>query len=264
MVEMTRYEHGTPSWVDVGTTDREAGRRFYEQLFGWRSEVGPPETGGYTMFFLRDKPVAALMELTEEMRAQGIPPAWSTYVAVDDLDATVATVEPAGGKIVMGPMDVMDFGRMAMVADPTGAVVGMWQARSFPGAGLVNEPGSLCWNEVLTTDTDAAAGFYRQVFGWEPRPMDMEGTTYTVWHLGERAVGGMMPLTEQMAGAPPHWAATFAVADCDETVKRAEQLGGRALVPPMDCPIGRYAHLADPQGAAFGVIAMSAEGPAEG
>jgi predicted enzyme related to lactoylglutathione lyase len=145
-------------------------------------------------------------------------------------------------------------------ADPTGAVFGVWQPRTFAGADLVNEPNSVCWNEVMTRDAEADKAFYPAVFGWDAGRPSFEGApeSYTVWELAGKPVGGMM----QMAGdffppeVPAHWNVCFAVADCDATVARARELGATVVMEPMDMPIGRFAGLIDPQGASFTVMQM--------
>jgi predicted enzyme related to lactoylglutathione lyase len=147
---------------------------------------------------------------------------------------------------------------MAVFADPTGAVFGVWQPKSFTGADLVNEPNSLCWNELLTRDADAGKSFYPAVFGWDGRPPAFEGApeTYTVWELGGKQVGGMMQMTDDYfpAEIPQHWGVVFAVADCDAIVAKARALGATITNEPMDMPIGRFAGLVDPQGASFTVM----------
>ena len=150
---MPDYAPGTPSWIELSSPDTDAAAQFYGELMGWSAtEPGSEETGGYRMFQLHDKNIAGLMGHMQE----GQPTAWATYVSVADADETAGKVRAAGGSVVLEPMDVMDIGRMALFADPTGAVFGVWQPKSFTGADLVNEPGSLCWNEVLTRDADAA------------------------------------------------------------------------------------------------------------
>jgi predicted enzyme related to lactoylglutathione lyase len=239
---MPEYAPGTPSWIELSSPDTNASAEFYGELMGWSAtEAGPAETGGYRM----------LMQ-------EGQPTTWATYISVADADATAAKVKAAGGTEVVAPMDVMDIGRMAFFADPTGAVFGIWQPKTFAGADLVNEPNSLCWNEVLTRDADAGKAFYPAVFGWEGRPPAFEGApeTYTVWELGGKQVGGMMQMNDEHfpAEIPPHWGVCFAVADCDATVARARELGATVTNEPVDMPIGRFAGLIDPQGASFTVM----------
>jgi predicted enzyme related to lactoylglutathione lyase len=179
-------------------------------------------------------------------------------VSVADADETAAKVKDAGGSVVVEPMDVMDLGRMAYFADPTGAVFGIWQPRSFSGADVVNEPGSLCWNEVLTRDAQTDKAFYPAVFGWDAGRPSFEGApeTYTVWEIDGRPVGGMMQMSDDYfpPDVPPHWAVCFAVTDVDAVVSKARELGATITAEPMDMPIGRFAGIIDPQGASFTIM----------
>jgi predicted enzyme related to lactoylglutathione lyase len=252
---MPEYAPGTPSWVELSSPDTDVAAEFYRELMGWSAtEPGGEESGGYRMFQQGDQNIAGLMGHMQE----GQPTAWVTYISVADAEETADKVKAAGGSVVVEPMDVMDIGRMALFADPAGAVFGVWQPKSFTGADLVNEPNSLCWNEVLTRDVDAGKSFYPAVFGWEGRPPSFEGApeTYTVWELGGKQVGGMMQMTAEYfpAEIPPHWGVCFAVADCDGIVAKARSLGASVTNEPMDMPIGRFAGLIDPQGASFTVM----------
>lgn len=253
-MEMTSYQSGTPSWVDLSVPDPAAAADFYGTLFDWQVPEGAPEGGGYRIAMLRGLPVAGI---GPQMR-QGMPPVWMTYVATDDVDATAKAVSDAGGQTFMAPMDVLDAGRMTVFADPTGAVVSAWQAGQHKGAGLVDEPGSLSWNELATREPEAAVAFYRAVFGWDARTTDMGAATYTEWLVDGRSVGGMMPMDDSFpADVPAHWRVYFAVADADATVAKATELGGTVFMEPMDIPQGRFAALGDPQGAMFNVIALA-------
>lgn len=256
---MPEYPPGTPSWVELSSADTDASAAFYSALMGWSAtEPGPvEETGGYRMFQLGERNVGGLMGHMQE----GQPTAWSTYVSVADADETAAKVQAAGGEVVVSPMDVMDIGRMAFFVDPTGAVFGIWQPKTFGGADVVNEPGSLTWNEVLTRDAEADKAFYPAVFGWAAGRPSFEGApeTYTVWELDGHPVGGMMQMTDEHfpPEVPAHWSVCFAVADCDATVARARELGATITAEPMDMPIGRFAGIVDPQGAPFTVMQMA-------
>jgi uncharacterized protein len=259
---MPEYAPGTPSWVELSSSDTDAAASFYGEIFGWQAtEPGPAEeTGGYRMFTQDGKNVAGLMGHMQE----GQPTAWSTYISVADADETAQKVKDAGGSVIVEPMDVMDIGRMAVFADPTGAVFGIWQPKTFPGADLVNEPNSLCWNEVATRDSETDKQFYPAVFGWNAGRPQFEGApdTYVVWELNGRPVGGMMQMTDDIfpPEAPPHWGVAFAVADADGVVAKARELGATVMVEPMDMPIGRFAGLIDPQGAPFTVMQMPESG----
>jgi uncharacterized protein len=252
---MPEYVPGTPSWIELSSPDTDDAAEFYGELMGWSAtEPGGEETGGYRMFQQDGKNVGGLMGHMQE----GQPTAWATYISVADAEETAAKVKAAGGTVVLEPMDVMDIGRMAFFADPTGAVFGVWQPKTFTGADLVNEPNSLCWNEVLTRDADADKAFYPAVFGWVATRPSFEGApeTYTVWELAGKPVGGMMQMTDDYfpAEIPPHWGVCFAVADCDGTVAKARALGATVTNEPMDMPIGRFAGLIDPQGASFTIM----------
>jgi uncharacterized protein len=257
MSERTSYEPGTPCWIDLGTPDQDAAAEFYGAIFGWSVEAdeNAEETGGYRVAMLRDKAIGGVMKLMQE----GQPPAWSTYIAVDDVDATVAKAKEAGGNVIVEPMDVLDYGRMAFLADPTGAVLGLWKAGRNIGAGLVNEPGALSWNELNTRDPEAAKAFYGAVFGWDFEDNEFEGGTYTTLKVGDRPVGGMLDMNsrEIPAEVPSHWQVYFAVEDADATVEKAKAGGGSVMFGPIDIEAGRFAILSDPFGASFAAIALS-------
>lgn len=251
-MEMTSYPPGTPSWVDLGTPDLDAAAAFYGALFGWTCDPGPPEFGGYRMCLLRGAPVAG-------MGPQGnpdMPPWWTTYISVASADDAAVAIEAAGGTLVVAPMDVMDVGRMAVAADPAGALFSVWEPRNHPGAALVNEPGTLCWNELTTRQPQESITFYGSVFGWTASTTTTDPMPYTEFQLDGRGIGGMMVMDGDMwpPEIPNHWMVYFAVADVDATAARCVELGGAAPVPPTDIPPGRFAVLNDPAGAVFSVI----------
>lgn len=255
MAEFKSYPPGTPSWVDLGSSDLPASKAFYCALFGWEVVDGGPDSGGYDMFQKQDKNVAGLGPLM----AQNQPPAWTTYVSVEDADATTAKVTAAGGTVLVAPMDVLDVGRMAVFLDPTGAAIALWQPRAHHGADLANEPGTFTWNELQTRDVEAAKAFYRSVFGWGAHTSEDGLMPYTEWKRGEDSVGGMMEMPDEVPPQiPAYWLVYFAVEDCDATVTKAAGLGGTTLMPPMDVTPGRFAVLSDPTGAVFAVIKMNA------
>ncbi|MGH9090133.1 MAG: VOC family protein [Acidimicrobiales bacterium] len=253
-MEMTEYEHGVPSWVDVSVPDLPAARAFYAALFGWDVPEGPPEAGGYSIATLRGRSVAGV----GPQMNPAAPPAWTTYVNVDSADEAAAAVASAGGRMLVPPMDVLDVGRMGILADPAGAVLGLWQPRAHRGAQVVNEPGTYCWSELVTTDLPGAAAFYGAVFGWGTNEAG-DGMTYVEWQVFGRSVGGMMPKPAEMpAGIPPHWGVYFAVEDADRAASRIGELGGTVVVGPMDIEPGRFAVAVDPIGASFNVLALKA------
>ncbi len=266
MPVMTEYPPGTPCWADLFTPDARASSAFYGGLFGWETHSPPgADARAYAFFVPAGTPsdqahaqvVAGLMPMTSEAR----PPEWNTYVGVTDADATAALVSAAGGQVLVPPMDVDGQGRMAMFADDQGANIAVWQPETFHGAGLVNEPGCLCWNELACRDTVAAERFYGRVFGWQADTSQMGPMTYTEWRLNGRTIGGMAHLDENWPeGIPPHWMVHFAVADCDAAAARAAELGGQVRVPPTDVPPGRFAVVGDPGGAVFTIIKLAAAG----
>jgi predicted enzyme related to lactoylglutathione lyase len=259
MPQVNSYEAGTPCWIDLATSDPEGSRRFYGELFGWELEVGPPEAMHYTQARIGGLPVAGL---GGEPKPDEIPAGWTTYFATDDVDESVKLITGSGGTVTMGPMDVMDQGRMAIATDPQGAVFGLWRAGKHYGSALVNEPGTVCWNELMTPDLTATRRFYSAVFGYEWEDVDTgaDGPAYATFSVGGRQVGGAMQLEPQQAGgAPPSWMADFAVADTDATVDKARQLGGAVSVPATDSSYGRFAILRDPHGGAFAVIRLAEE-----
>jgi len=250
------YLPGTPCWVDLGTTDPAAARVFYGELMGWTADVDErPEAGGYAQFTRDGHAVAGCGPLFVE----GMPPVWSTYLASPDVDATAAQVGEHGGTVMMPPMDVLDAGRMAVVSGPDGAVVGVWQARNHIGATLVTEPLSWSWNQLATRDKAGAEAFYSAVFGWSLTTHPEWGEH---WALEGREIAGIMEMGPDFPPqVPPHWQVLFMVDDADAAVAKAEELGGSAHGPVTDMPMsGRMAAIADPQGAAFGVLSFPATG----
>lgn len=252
MPEVTEYAPGTPSWVDLGTPDMEAAKAFYGRLFGWELADTGEEGGHYQMALKEGKAVAGLGP-----QQQPGPPYWTTYVSVDSADATAAAVRGAGGTVLMEPMDVLDAGRIAVFADPTGAPFSVWQPGLHLGAQLANEPGTFCWNELETRDPETASAFYSAVFAWKPQT-EAEPIPYTQFFRGDASVAGMMDIRGRVPDeVPAHWLVYFTVADCDATVAEAQAAGGSVMVEPVTIPTGRFAIVNDPQGAFFGVIAMT-------
>ena len=247
----TAWPDGTPCWVDLGVDDIAQASAFYAGLFGWDIQPGPAEAGGYTMCLLAGRPVAGI---GPKQGPPGAPPVWTTYLAAGNADETAAKITKAGGHLFMDPFDVMDAGRMAVAADPGGAVFGIWQAGAHTGVGRANEPGTLCWNENHTRDFDRNKAFYQAVFGYDLG--DIEGATrYATLKLGGREVGGILGLDPSgPAEVPAHWETYFALADTDAAVAAVHAAGGSVIREPWDTPYGRMAILADDQGAEFSAI----------
>jgi uncharacterized protein len=247
------YAPGTPMWVDHTSGDVQASAQFYGQLFGWQAQDLGEEAGHYTMFTSNGKMVAA----TTPPMSPGTPPNWSTYIASADVNATAKAVADNGGQTIVAPMQVMDQGSMAVFADPTGAVFAVWQPAAMTGAQLVNQPVSLSWNELATRDMQAAKNFYPKVFNWGVKSNPGPQGEYVEWQVNGRSIAGGMAMGSMYPPeVPSHWLVYFAVANADDTVKRAQELGGKVMAPAMDIPQGRFAVLSDPQGAAFAVIQL--------
>jgi uncharacterized protein len=262
MAEFSSHAPGTFSWVELATTDREAGVAFYRALFGWDvrdAPIGPNEI--YSMFQLRGQEVAAAYSMMADERRMGVPPHWNLYVAVASADDSARRAESLGAKVLAPPFDVMDVGRMAVLQDPAGAVISVWQAKTHIGARILNEPGALCWSELTTRDPKAAEAFYTALFGWAAKhgaaSTQME---YTELGLpGQQPGAGMMTMPDNMpAQVPSYWMPYFQVADCDASTAKAKELGAKLMVGPNDIPnTGRFAILSDPQGAMFAVFTFT-------
>jgi predicted enzyme related to lactoylglutathione lyase len=258
VADFASHKPGTFSWPELATTDQAAGVAFYRALFGWalnEQPMGPGDT--YSMFQMRDKPVAAAYTMRADERSMGIPPHWNSYVTVADVDESAKKATSLGAKVLAPPFDVMDAGRMAVIQDPSGAVFQVWQAKRSIGAMILNEPGALCWTELNSRDTKAAEAFYTQMFGWSAKhsspgsPME-----YTEFSNDGTPSIGMMPINEHMpAHVPSYWMPYFQVASADASVAKIQELGGKIMVPAQDIPgTGRFAIGSDPQGAMFAVF----------
>ena len=266
------FAPGEFCWIDLTAHDMASARDWYGQLFGWSYHDMPTSGGGppYT-FCMKDGAVAAGMgEMNEPMKAQGIPPMWNSYVASVDCAATEAGVKRLGGTVTVPTMEVPGHGKLAFFLDPEGASFAAWQDLSTDSPGiLVQDHGSLSWNELMTRDPSKAREFYGALFGWDFADMPMDGVDYTVIkHKGgdrkEQDGGGFMPMTDRkFDGIPAHWMVYFAVDDCDATTAKVQGSGGSLMVPPTDIPVGKFSVVADPQGAGFSLITLKdAPGPA--
>jgi predicted enzyme related to lactoylglutathione lyase len=245
MGERESYAPGTFCWADLGTTDGDSAKTFYTRVFGWEAVDGEPgESGVYTTFKLDGKDVAALYEMGEEERATLLPH-WSSYVSVEDVDAASVRARELGAEVVAEPLDVREAGRMAVIRDPVGATVHLWQPGAQIGAGRVNDPGCMVWNELASPDPARAGAFYAELFGWTAEP---DQTGYATVRRDGAINGGIRPA---QAGEPAHWLVYFSVAKADEAATAVAEAGGRVLAGPLDVAVGRIAIAADPQGAVF-------------
>ena len=273
MPEREGFPAGVPAWIDTAQPDPDATAAFYAALFGWEfAERGSAEDGRrYLVASLDGRQVAAV---TSPSGGVAGSVAWSTHVAVDDVDAAVGRVRDAGGTVLAEPMDLFDLSRRAWCADPDGAGFGLWEPRRIAGAELVNAPGTWNFSELMTADVAGATRFYGAVFGWEVDEVDMGAMHGTMVRLPGYAdfleqfdpgirqrhadfgappgfsecIAWIMPLGD---GEAPHWNVTFSVADTDAIASTAREHGGTVLVEPFDVPPVRSAVIADPAGARF-------------
>jgi uncharacterized protein len=255
MGERTSHPPGTFSWADLATTDVEGAKAFYHRLFGWEAEDHDAGNAGtYTTFLLDGREAAGAFPQRAEQRERDWPATWISHVTVADVDAAAARVPGLGGTVHAGPFDIPEAGRMAVVADPTGGALALWQPRRHHGAAVVNEPGALTWNDLWTPDPAAAARFYGELLGWEIAPIP--GAPYWTIANGGRRNGGLLeqPQALRDAGVPAAWNAYVAVADLDAALATATEAGGELAFGPMEVPAGRFAAVRDPQGA---VVSLS-------
>jgi predicted enzyme related to lactoylglutathione lyase len=245
MGERDAYESGTFCWADLGTTNAAAARDFYTRLFGWEADDLPAGEGGvYVMFRLGGRDVAALYEMGDSEREQ-LNAHWSSYVSVDDVAATAQRAGELGAAIVAEPFDVMDSGRMAVLRDPTGAHLHLWEPGRHIGAGRVNDAGCIVWNELATPDVERAGGFYRDLLGWEA---ERDATGYATIKRGEEINGGIRPVQD---GEAPNWLLYFTVPSVEAAAATVREAGGEVLTGPVEVTVGRIAVVRDPQGATF-------------
>ena len=256
MPTMTQHALGTFCWPECATNDSAGTKKFYSDLLGWTwKDIPMGESFTYHIAELRGSEVAAMFQIDDAMRAQGVPPHWAAYVSVASADEAAAKAQQLGGKLVMGPMDVMDHGRMAVLVDPIGATFAVWQAKKHCGVGMLGEPGSLGWTQLNASDPGKAKPFYTALLGWKTDEMKSpDGGTYTTWQKSDGGAGGMMSMPPG-TGAPSHWLTYWLVADAREAHAKAGSLGAKTFVPPTDVPgMLTFAVLQDPQGVMFAVM----------
>ncbi len=246
MIRTEPWPAGTPAWVELSVPDHRAAHAFYTGLFGWEFlPPAGPETGYYSMAHRGGKMIAGVGE-------SGEPAAWTTDLATDDIDATLALVTEAGGQVLVGPETVEPFGRFAAVIDPVGAEFGLWQAQDLIGSSLVNEPGAVIWNESYGQDLEAAKAFYGHVFGYTFGDMSQPGFEFvTIAPPGGGPVGGLGGPGSKPEGTSPSWFVYFATDDTERAVARVLALGGSVLSDPRPSPFGTMATVAGPAGEVF-------------
>jgi hypothetical protein len=257
MGDVKSYPNGTFCWIDLGTTDAEGAKLFYSGLFGWEMEDLPAgESDIYTMCRLGGKDVAGIHEHSADEGTE-----WSSYISVNDVEESTSRARALGATILMEPFDIEGAARMSLIRDPGGPAVGLWEARGFIGAGYVNDIGVWSWNELVTPDVGAANAFYGDLFGWKAE--DAPATIYrAILTLGDLLIGGVHAPTP-LEGDSARWSVSFTVADADRSAARAEDLGGKIVMSPMDIAIGRFSVVSDPAGATLTLAAVPG-GPARG
>ena len=260
MPRIEKYQQGTPSWVDLSTSDQEAAKGFYTTVLGWEyedNEVG--EGQYYSMATIDGAPAGAIATQQPEEAQQGIPPHWNVYITVDDIDAVAERVPELGGAVLMAPMDVFEAGRMIVVQDAVGAVVMFWQPLQHIGAEVRDEHGALTWTLAMTNDKDASASFYADLLSIEvakdamPSP---DGGTVHMLMVDGAPVATIMNMPQDLLnmGIPPHWEVYFRVDDAKAACDAVNDNGGQVYMGPADLgPMGTIGYMQDPQGAQFGV-----------
>jgi len=253
MATIEKHTPGSFCWIELATTDQQAAKNFYGKLFGWEAKdtpMGPDDF--YTTFKLNGRDVAAAYTMRPEQRSSGIPPNWLLYVSVENADESIERARQLGAKVCMEGFDVFDLGRMGVIQDPTGATIAVWQAKTHPGTGIIGENGTLCWADLSTSDPEAAAQFYSQLFGWTIERSAYDSSDYLHIRNGAHNIGGIPPARTYRPDSPPHWLAYFEIANCDSITDSAKQLGARPYMEPTTMEnVGRWSVLADPQGAVF-------------
>ncbi len=256
---MPVIEKQTPGafcWFELATTDQAAAKKFYTSLFGWSANDSPmgPE-GVYTMFQLQGQDTGAAYTLRREQQSQGVPPNWMPYIAVDNADAIGTHAAEIGGKLYAPAFDVMDIGRMAVIADPTGAVFAVWQAKKHSGVGITGENGTVCWADLNTPDASAARRFYHELFDWSFVEGEKDTSGYLHIKNHEQFIGGVPSASQRDPNLPPHWLLYFMVADCDDSEAKANEQGATILLPATTlADVGRFAIIKDPQGAVLALF----------
>lgn len=260
MPDFTKFRAGQFCWVDLMSKNMDAAKAFYTGLFGWSFEAmdtqGSPPYGALTK---GGKIACGIGQMTGEMKDAGMPAMWNSYVSVEDVAATCDAVTAAGGKVFCPPMQIMDAGHMAVVQDPQGAAVSLWQPGTTRGVQVANEEATWCWGEVMTPDAEAAKSFYGQVFGWTFEQDTNNPSQYWMAKLGDRTVGGVMQMDDSMQGVPPHWSVYFQTADVPGKCEAIKSLGGSVHFGPFDSPVGPIAICADSEGGSFNLIGFQGE-----
>lgn len=238
---------GNFCWIDIATPDPDKARAFYQKIFNWNYSDSPmPDGGNYTIISTADGDgVGGLFQMPDEMINAGVPPHINNYIAVVNADNFVKKAKELGAAVKMAPCDVFDYGRMAILSDPTGATFSLWQYKTDNDECTMasrETHGMYCWQELMTTNVEQATNFYKQLFGWNYTKMDVENVDYTLIKNQGYDIGGIMMLPPDMKRTPSHWSTYFTVTNIDETIKVIRNNGGDVIMGPQDIPkTGRFA-----------------------
>ena len=245
-----------PIWTDLSTSDPAAARDFYAKVFGWKVEVNPdPQYGGYALAKIGGKDVAGI----GPKQMDEAPTAWTVYIGSADAEDTAKKAQAAGGNVIVPTMAVGDQGKMAIIQDPSGAMLGIWQSQNMTGAQVYDKPNSMGWAELNSRGVEKALPFYKKLFGWGEKKTPGQGDNpeYTEFQLGGKSIAGGMEMNPMVpADVPSYWMVYFNVDDVDKAFKKVTDAGGKEMLAPQDMPGGRFAIVSDPQGAAFGLLRM--------
>lgn len=267
MANIEKHKAGSFCWIELATTDQNAAKKFYSELFGWTANDNPMGPNDfYTIFHVDGRQAGAAYTLRDEDRKRGIPPHWMLYVATESADASAKRAAELGAKVEAGPMDVFDAGRMAVLRDAAGAYFSVWEAKSNVGSRITGVDGTLCAADLMTSDQDAAAAFYEKLFGWQIAKEDEEAA-HRYYHIfnGGEFIGGIPPTNSAGPGVPPHWQIYLQVSNCEASAAKAQQLGARIYMPAMKIEdVGWISVMADPQGAAFAIFQATRKAVAGG
>jgi len=247
----TKRPAGEPTWMDLATPDLEVAKKFYGEIFGWSFVDTGPDFAHYHFAQSQGRNAAGIGPIWPPDSGQ--PSAWTIYIASDDAAADAERVKALGGQVLVEPMAIADSGVMAVCADPTGPVFGLWQAINHIGSGVENEHGAMTWSEVNTRDSAAARDFYSTLSNATPHKME-EVDYYYIVQRGDDMLYGILQMDHHWEGIPPHWMGYFAVDNTDATIERAIAAGGKLQVPAFDMQYGRMAVLSDPAGANFSIV----------
>ena len=256
MSKVSQYPPGTFNWVDQTTDELDKAKAFYTKLFGWQAKDIPTDDGSYSVLRKDGQDVAAIALPPPIL--DGTAAMWNSYISVEDIDASASKAEALRGSILVEPTTIGTAGRLSIIADPEGAVFALWQAGDSRGSAVVNEPGTLAWNELYTRDIEQALDFYGELFGWRHKVHQLsEGKVYHMFSVENRDRAGIHELTPDMDQVSPRWEVYFAVADLEASYYKLTELGGKAAFSPGTVPtIGRFIRATDIGGAPLSLITV--------